>query len=167
MTAAPPAAAEPRRLHVALDSSRVPVSYVSSLLRLLHAALREVGHANEETRGRFELTRPPILLMSADEDGGEMTLTFHFASPADSAPMEDLSALVFDAFLDRVSQYVRGLPQPSLFGGAAAGVPRRESEDAMTRRMDQVHRELRRSPRVTLSTGGKSLRIEGQSMETA
>jgi hypothetical protein len=33
--------------------------------------------------------------------------------------------------------------------------------------MDQVHRELRRSPRVTLSAGGKSLRIEGQSMEIA
>ena len=167
MTATRRAATERGRLLVALDGSRVPVSYVSSLLRVLQAALREVGHADEATRGAFEGTGPPILLMSADQVEEELALAFHFAGSTDGVPMDNVSALVFDAFLDRLSEYVRGLPQPSLFGGAAAGAPRRESEDAMTRRMDQVHRELRRSPRVTLSTGGKSLRIEGQSMEIA
>ena len=152
-------------LTISLDSGRVPVSYVSSLLRVLQAALREIGKASAVAGSRFEQRPPPILLLSRIESDGELRMTLHFSDPAGGKPMKRLSSQVFNAFLDQFSEFVRDLPQPSLFGGAARGSPRRVYDSTLARRLDQVYRELRRSPRVTLSLGRRNVRIEGDAME--
>ena len=165
MTAETQGDREGYELTIGLDPGRVPVSYLSSMLRVIQAALREVAQASEGTRARFEQRPPPILLVSKVDNGPELTFGLHFSEASDYKPMERLSAQVFEAFLDELSRFVRQLPQPSLFGGAARGSPPNALDSQVARRMDQVHRELRRSPRVTLSFRKRRVRIEGESME--
>lgn len=73
--------------------------------------------------------------------------------------------MVFDAFLDRLADFVRGLPQPGLWGGASRRSAPRSFESDVDRRMDQLYRELRRSPMVTLRFREKTIEIEGDRME--
>ena len=153
------------RLTLSLASGAVSASYLSSVLRVMQATLREVAQTETATRARFERRPSPVLLVSRVRDGPEFELGLFFADPADGKPLEQLSAMVFDSFLDEFAKFVRQLPQPSLFGGAARGSPRETDGSELARRMDQVHRELRRAEKVTLGFGKRTVRIEGESME--
>ena len=53
-----------KQLSVSIDASRVPVSYVSSLLRVVQAAIREVALTNDQARQRFSQRPRPILVIS-------------------------------------------------------------------------------------------------------
>ena len=151
-------------LTIVLDLRHLPVSYLSSLLRVVQAAVREIGRTEEETRLQFERRPQPILLLDGLTIESDLTLQMTFADPLDSTPMPELSASTFNAFLDRFVQYVRGLPQPSLWGGAAPGSPRRPFDSEVMRRMDQVYRELRRSPKAAIRSQGRTVEVEGDRM---
>ena len=148
-----------------MDPKRLSVSYVSSFLRVLQAALREVARSDDGTRQMIEQPPRPLLLLSEVAGEGSVTLRFTFADPTDSTPLNALSSKTFDAFLDRFTEFVRALPQPGLWGGAARGSHGKPLESELARRMDQVHRELRRSPRVAISFGGRTVQIERDRME--
>ena len=152
-------------LTIQLDNINVPVSYLSSLLRIVQAALREVARSEEGPRRQFERRPQPILLLSMLPAAGDLTLHFTFADPIDSTRLQELSAQTFAALLDRFGDFVRGLPQPSLWGGAARRPNTRPFESELVRRMDQLHRELRRSPRATIRHKGRTIQIEGDRME--
>jgi hypothetical protein len=151
-------------LAVRLSSGPVPVSYLSSLLRVVQAALREVALNTDGPRQQFERRPQPLLAVSrADGDGG-LTVQLAFADPLDSRLLTELSSETFGAFFDRLGEYVRGLPQPTLFGGARTG-PDRPFDSELMRRMDQVYRELRRAPKAALMFGGRTIEVEGDRME--
>ena len=141
------------------------VSYLSSLLRVVQAALREVARSNNGTRQRFDQRPEPTLLLSKLSTGDDLTLHFAFADPPDSTLLVDFSSQAFDAFLDQFIDYIKGMPQPGLWGGASTGPARRGFTSELTMRMDQVHRELRRSPKATITFGGRSIEIEGDRMD--
>ena len=153
------------RLTLSLASGAVSASYLSSVLRVMQATLREVAQTETATRARFERRPSSVLLVSRVGDGPEFELGLFFAHPIDGKPLEQLSAMVFESFLVEFARFVRQLPQPSLFGGAARGSPRETDGSELARRMDQVHRELRRAERVTLGFAERTVRIEGESME--
>lgn len=152
-------------LAIRLHLDRVHVSYVSALLRVVQAALREVAQSDDEARQRFDRRPQPVLLLTSVATDGGLTLGFAFADPLDSRPLEDLSARTFSGFLEQFSGFVKSLPQPSLWGGAARRPSGRPHESDLAMRMDQVYGELRRSPRATLSFGGRTIEIEGDRME--
>ena len=152
-------------LRIVLDRDEVQVSYLSSLLRVLQATLREVAHEDDRTRHRFEEKPSPVLIATASDEGGQFGLGMFFLESSDSSPSESLSRQVFNAFVDRFAEYVSSLPQPSLFGGAAPGSSKRSLDTPLSQRMDQVHRELRRAGKVTIQVGKRTVRIEGESME--
>jgi hypothetical protein len=154
-------------LAIELSSSRLPVSHVSSLLRVIQAALREVALSSEDTRRQFDRRPQPILLLTSASSDSTLTLLLTFAGPRESAALDEFSSQVFDAFLDQFGGFVRRLPQPGLWGGAARGQPKREFESALTQRMDQVHRELRRSKKATLRFRGRTIEVEGERMDIA
>jgi hypothetical protein len=152
-------------LAVRLHSENVPVSYLSSLLRVIQAALREVARSEDAPRRRFEQSPQPILLLSRLSADNDLTMHLTFADPIDSTPLEDLSAQTFAALLDRFGEFVRGLPQPSLWGGAAPRPSHRPFESELVKRMDQLHRELRRSSRATVRHRDRTIEIDGDRME--
>ena len=151
-------------LTIEIAERTVSVSYMSSLLRVVQAALREVALDTGGAREHFEARPQPLLAMPAPAGRDSIAMSFVFVDPQDGSPMEDLSAATFGSFLDRLQGYVTSLPQPSLFGGASRR-PTREAGSEVDRRMDQVYAELRRASRVTLRHGGRSLGIEGDRIE--
>ena len=152
-------------LTIEIAEGTVSVSYMSSLLRVVQAALREVALDTEGAREHFESRPQPLLAMPALAGGDSIAMSFVFVDPQDGSPMEELSAATFGSFLDRLQAYVTSLPQPSLFGGAVAPAASREADTEVDRRMDQVYAELRRASRVTLRHGGRSLGFEGDRLE--
>ena len=151
-------------LNIEIAQASVSVSYMSSLLRVVQAALREVALDTDGAREHFEGRPQPLLAMPAPAGGDSIAMSFVFVDPQDSSPLEKLSAATFGSFLDRLQAHVASLPQPSLFGGASRR-PTREAASEVERRMDQVYAELRRASRVTLRHGGRSLAIEGDRLE--
>ena len=151
-------------LTIEIAQASVSVSYMSSLLRVVQAALREVALDTAGAREHFDSRPQPLLAMPAPAGGDSIALSFVFVDPQDGSPMDDLSAATFGSFLDRLQAYVTSLPQPSLFGGASRR-PTRDAGTEVERRMDQVYAELRRASRVTLRHGGRSLSIEGDRLE--
>ena len=151
-------------LSIEIAQASVSVSYMSSLLRVVQATLREVALDTDGAREHFEGRPQPLLAMPAPAGGDSIAMSFVFVDPQDSSPLEKLSAATFGSFLDRLQAHVASLPQPSLFGGASRR-PTREAASEVERRMDQVYAELRRASRVTLRHGGRSLAIEGDRLE--
>lgn len=151
-------------LTIEIAQASVSVSYMSSLLRVVQAALREVALDTDGAREQFESRPQPLLAMPAPAGGDSIAISFLFVDPRDGNAMEELSAATFGSFLDRLQSHVTSLPQPSLFGGASRR-PARDADTEVERRMDQVYAELRRASRVTLRHGGRSLVIEGDRLE--
>ena len=152
-------------LEVRLRNGNVPVSYMSSLLRVVQAALREVARNVDGPRQRFEQSPQPVLVLSRLAAGGDLVLGFSFVDPIDETPLEDLSDETFEALLSSFAEFIRGLPQPGLWGGAARRPPSSPLESDLAKRMDQLHRELLRSPRAMLAHRGRSIVVEGDLME--
>ena len=152
------------QLAIRLEPGNVSVSFLSSLLRVVQATLREVARSEEDTRREFDQRPQPMLLLSRLVADSELTLHVVFVDPTGSTPLRELSAQTFDAFLDRFSEFVKGLPQPGLWGGARIQ-SRGRPESGLAKRMDQLYRELRRSPKVTMRFKGRSIEIEGDRME--
>ena len=154
-------------LSIELRQGSVSVSYLSSLLRLVQAALREVALSGDGTRERFDRQPQPILVLSRLSSQDGLTLQMTFVDPIDGTPLEELSSRTFDAFLDSLGRFVMSLPQPGLWGGAARRSPQPPFESGLSERMDQVYAELRRSSKVTLRFQTRSIEIEGDRMEIA
>lgn len=154
-------------LAVELHHATIPVSYLSSLLRVLQAALREVALSDAKTREQFSNRPQPVLVMPGVSRGEALALSFAFVHPIDGTPLVSLSDTTFDAFLDHLGKFVAGLPQPGLWGGAARRSPQEPFESDLDRRMDQVYVELRRTSKAVLRFRNRSLDIEGDQMVIA
>ena len=152
-------------LGIELDGSTVSVSYLSSLLRVVEAPLREVARSDEGTRQLFERRPQPRLLVPGSSPGGKLSFRLTFADTKDARPLEEFSSTTFNAFLDRFEAFVRRLPQPGLWGGASRRPPASGFESEIERRIDQLYRELRRDPKVTMRFKGRAIEVEGDRME--
>ena len=154
-------------LGIELKRDNVTVSYLSSLLRVLQAALREVALDHSGAREHFDRSPQPVLVLPRISVEETLTLHLVFIDPIAATPMEELSVHTFDAFLDRLGEYVTSLPQPGLWGGASRRSPGRPFESEVSRRMDQVYDELRRAPKAVLRFRARYIEIEGDRMEIA
>ena len=150
---------------ITFDRNMVQVSYLSALLRILQATLREVGQTGGQTRQRFEQKPYPVLMITISSVENPLVVVMFFADSSNSSILSNFSRQVFEAFVDRFSAYISDLPQPSLFGGAAPKSSKVSPDKPLSVRMDQIHRELRRAGKVTIHVGKRSIRIEGGSME--
>ena len=165
MTTDSSAKADGHSLEIALDHSHLRVSSLSSLLRVVQAALREVARSNDETRQEFSQQPQPVLVLSTQVTERELSLRFLFADPVDSTPMLRLSSQTFSAFVEQFGQLLKGLPQRGLWGESIGGAQSRRYETEAARRLDQVRLELRRFPRARLSYNRHTIKFEGDRME--
>ena len=154
-------------LELVLGGYRLPVSNLSSLLRVLQAALREVARSDDATRQPF-LQRPhPVLHLSTQVSELDLVLRFTFVDPLDGSPLPQLSSSAFNTFLDEFSRFLKTLPQRGLWGDSASGAPRRHYESDVARRFDQVRLELRRLSRATLKFNNHTISFEGDQLDIA
>ena len=156
---------EEYQLELNLGSSELPVSNLSSMLRVVQAALRSVARGNDDTRQPFSESTQPVLKVSSRITEGNLALRFTFVDPADSSPLPQLSSVTFGAFLDQLSQHIQQLPQQRDLWGASVGGPHRGHDSELARRLDQVCNQLRRFPRATLRFDDRTIRFERDRIE--
>ncbi len=151
-------------LAVRLDFSTLSVSYLSSLLRVLQAAIREVARSVEDGRDRFDQLPQPVLVICQLEGGDDLILHLVFMDADGGGLHTELSSTVFGAFMDELGEFIRGLPQPGLWGRPALRPPEPDALE-LSKRMDQVYRELHRSSKSAISFRGHTIEIEGDRLE--
>ena len=148
-------------LEITLDGSYLPVSALSSLLRVVQAAVREVARTDDVIGQQFRDGPEPILLVSGLTVDRDLTLRLGFVDRAGSAPLPELSDRAFESLLDRFGLFVRRLPQPGLWGASARVAHQGEYESPLEMRMDKLRMELRRFPKSALRFRGRTIRVEG------
>ncbi len=153
-----------RPLVIELDSSGLSVSYVSSMLRLVQAALREVAQGVEEFRPLFEQPRSPSLLLSAGVRGGKLSLSVSFAEPGDSAAMPELSARAFELFMERFARLLQDTTQLGLWGQVVRGAGPRRFDSEADRRLSELRTQLRHFGSARVSYGNRIIAFEGDRM---
>jgi hypothetical protein len=150
-----------RPLVIELDSHGLRVSYVSSMLRVVQAAVREVARGVVEFRPLFDEPRSPHLLLSAEVAEGKLSLSVSFAEPGDSAPMPDLSALVFELLMERFARLLEDTTQLGLWGRVIRGAGPRQLDSGVDRRLSELRTELRHFDNARVSFGGRAIVFEG------
>ncbi len=154
------------RLTLMVDARTLPVSYVSSTLRVIQAALRDSARGVEGGEALFGGQPQPVLLLDAvTSDRAEIALELYFADPADDTPMGDLSSLSFEAFIVNFGKMLKRMPQRDLWGvmSSGSGAPRFETEG--DRRLNELRAELRRFRRAILRYGRRSITFDGDRLE--
>ena len=165
MTADSRANTDAPSLEVIVDSCGLPVSSVSTLLRVVQAALREIARSLDGV-GEMMAQRPqPVLRLGTRCDGSELVMLLSFADPLDSRPLASLSSPTFEAFIEQLGQLVKELPQLSLWGESASPAGRRTFDSDVEKRLEQVRVELRRFPRVRLGFNRRVIAFEGDRAE--
>lgn len=154
-----------RPLLIELDSRGLRVSYVSSMLRVVQAAIREVARGIEEFRPLFEQSRSPPLLLSAEVAEGKLSLSVSFAEPGDSAPMPDLSARAFELFMERFVRLLEDTTQLGLWGQLVRGAGPRQFDSEVDRRLSELRTELRHFGSARVSFGGRTITFDGDRMQ--
>lgn len=153
------------RLELALDATDLSVSNLSSILRVLQATLREVARDIEETREEFERQPQPVLQLSISDAGVDVVMGFHFADPSDSKVMAQLTERTSAGFMDRLTQFIRRLPQRGLWGESLVGSQSQNYDSKMDRRFDELRMELRRLSRAKLTFHRQAISIQGDRVE--
>jgi len=152
-------------LEITLDPGYLPVSNVSSLLRILQAALREVARGVDSTYDPFAEPPYPALRMKTVSAHGALVLSFGFFDPVDSSPMTELSERTGGIFMDRLGEFIKRLPQRGLWGQSVAGPQAAIDDSEVGKRLDQLRTELRRFGKARLSFSGRAISFEGDRME--
>ena len=152
------------RLMLTVRSDGLRVSHVSSTLRVIQAAVREVARGVNESSSLFEGQSQPLLLVdaSASPDSG-LTLSFYFADSND-APMRELSEQVLGAFMDEFARVLASRSQLGLWGRTARGSGPAELESDIARRLDELKVLLRRFGDASLRLGDRSITFDGDTL---
>ena len=156
------------RLTLVMNAKTLPVSYVSSTLRVMQAALRDSARSVEGGESLFGGQPQPVLLLDAvTSDKSEVVLELYFADPADDAPMRDLSAQAFKLFIVNFGKMLKRMPQRDLWGvmSSGSGAPRFDTET--NRRLNELRTELRHFRRAVLRHGRRSITFDGDQLEIA
>ncbi len=154
------------RLTLVVDARTLPVSYVSSTLRVMQAALRDFARSVEGGESLFGGQPQPVLLLDAiASDKSEIVLELYFADPTDDTPMPDLSAQAFEVFIVSFGKMLKRMPQRDLWGvrSSGSGTPRFETET--DRRLNELRAELRHFRRAVLRYGSRSITFDGDQLE--
>ncbi len=137
---------------------------MSSLLRVMQAALRESARGTPEGTGPFAGKPEPILMVTADAggDGKELLLTFAFADAATRRPIDALSKAGFASFFDAVEFLLKSQPRRTFWGG-----PTRLSStgDETADRVALAWQELSRLSNVSLELGDRRIEASESSIE--
>lgn len=155
------------RLTLALDGRKLQVSYVSSTLRVLQAALRDFARNVEEGEALFSDQPQPVLLADAViSDAPEIMMELYFADPEGDTPMKILSTRAFEVFMSSFGELLKRMPQRDLWGAMSSGsggAPKFERDT--DRRLNELRTELRHFRRAVLMHQSRAIAFDGDQLE--
>ena len=96
-------------LTIKLPTESVQVSYLSNLLRVVQAALRETASSTDDTLSTMSRNPAPLLFSRVDRHNGITTILMYFGD-------EEFSKLVVHRFLEGLNEFLNGNAQSSLWG---------------------------------------------------
>ena len=152
-------------LEIVLEAGYLSVSNFSSLLRILQATLRVVARDVDPASDPFAQPPYPVLRMLADAEDDGLVLKLAFFDPLDSTTLDDLCERTFAFFLDRLSEFIKRLPQRGLWGESVAGAQVSVGDSEVTKRLDQIRIELRRLGRARVRFAGRTVTFDGDRVE--
>lgn len=152
-------------LEISLDRHNLPVSSLSSLLRVLQAVLRELARSNDSTRALFADPPHPVLRLSAGISDEDLVLSFMFDLPGEAGPSSELSRTAFGRLMTSLTDFIKDLPQKGLWGQSVASPRPQRYDSEIGRRLGELRVELRRFPRARLRYDHRSILFEGARME--
>jgi len=142
----------------------IAVSYLSSLLRIVQAALRETAFASNHINS--SIGNQPILLASLSEKNEKLSIHLSFSDPKTNKNLDTLSKEIFQNFFQDFSNYVKTLPQPSLWGPKSSiKNTKKLTPSTLEHRLEGVYRELKRIPKSKISLNSKTISIEGFNLQ--
>ena len=103
-------------LTIKLPIESVPVSYLSNLLRVVQAALRETASSTDDTLSTMSTNPAPLLFSSFDRHNGITTVLMYFGGANDNKLIEKFTKLVVHRFLEGLNEFLNGNAQSSLWG---------------------------------------------------
>ena len=154
-----------QKLQVQLNSADIPVSYMSSMLRVLQAALREVARGVDSAGSLFDSHPQPVLLLSVHTEGRQLNLEVSFGDPVKFAVLTEISVQTFESFMVQFANFLGDLAQLGLWGQVAQRAGPINIEAETKRRLHELRMELRRFASVTLSYGSRNISFNGNQIE--
>ena len=140
------------------------VSGLSSLLRTLQAAVRDVGQRTDTGARMLQAQPAPMLVVDVESDGrGPLTLSFRFVAP-DGATLHELNAAAFGVFMAELAAALKVTPQRSLWGTPVRPLRRSAAEND---RLRLFLEDLARLGDVTVSAAGRRIVLSEGKVEAA
>jgi len=153
------------KLNILIYEKDLSVSYISSLLRTLQAAIREIAISDPSVQNSFNEEKKHILVISNLMFDVSFKFEMIFVDVVERKFNENLSRHVFDKFVLEFISFVRTLPQPGLWGEASPKLWNSNAKSDIEIRMYQVYRELKRCTKVIIESGGKKIEIDGERLQ--
>ena len=153
------------KLNILIYEKDLSVSYISSLLRTLQAAIREIAISDPSVQNSFNEEKKHILVISNLMFDVSFKFEMIFIDVVERKFNENLSRHVFDKFVLEFISFVRTLPQPGLWGEASPKLWNSNAKSDIEIRMYQVYRELKRCTKVIIESGGKKIEIDGERLQ--
>ena len=153
------------KLNMHIYDKNLSVSYISSLLRTLQAAIREIAISDATVQSSFNNEQKPILVISNIAFQGAFKFELIFIDGVERKFNENLSRHLFDKFVAEFITFVRTLPQPGLWGDASSKLWDSNAKSDIEIRMYQVYRELKRCTNVIIESGAKKIEIDGERLQ--
>ena len=141
----------------------VPVSYLSSLLRIIQAAVRETAFSSNHIDPSE--SNQPILLASLSEEDTKLLIELSFTDPKTNEHLDILSKSIFKEFFHNFGEYIKTLPQPSLWGPKSSIETKKTVPSVLEKRLSEVYREMKRISKSKITVNSKSISIEGFNLQ--
>ena len=144
---------------IEIQPAPIPVSYLSSLLRIIQVALRETAFSSSHIDP--SASHQPILLASLSEKNNKLSIEFSFVDSKTNAYLEMLSESIFEEFFQNFGEYIKTLPQPSLWGPKTSIETKKTFPSVLEKRLSEVYREMKRISKSKITVTSRSISIEG------
>ena len=162
-----PAPEEVEPLCITLEYQLLSTSALSSFLRTLQAALREVGRHLPQVGQAFQEKEGPRLVIRRIEGRESLECDLLFVASFSHNVLADVSHKVFESFMTLLIGTLRESSQRTLFGDRLRRPSRkhRALPPELLERIDQLEEELRRFPRQVIRYGGYRVEVKGDIVE--
>ena len=137
---------------------------MSSLLRVMQAALRQSARLTPIGLDAFASKPEPMLMVTADTDieQQQLALTFFFANATTHKSLNALSESSFKVFFYAIESLLKSQPRLTLWGGPAR---LGSTGDRDPDRTDLAWQELSRMPNVSIELGKRRIKVLESSVE--
>ena len=98
-------------------------------------------------------------------ESNKLSIEFSFADPKTNEHLDMLSESIFQEFFHNFGEYIKTLPQPSLWGPKSSLETKKIVPSVLEKRLSEFYREMKRTSKSKITVNSKSISIEGFNLE--